>query len=133
MLTVFQAGEDRLLLETRRRVLESLGLKVMTAGSAREALEQIPGLHFDIAILCHSVSVHRRQELAAALRMANPAAPILLVGRGFAGLVEAESVEIDAIIDPHPARLTESLARLLHLKRRSGIARYDEGLLDSAE
>lgn len=119
MLTLFQAGEDRLLLDTRRRLLESIGLAVITAFGAREALDLIPQSRFDLAILCHSLPIHHRQRVAAALRQVNPAAPILLVGRGLAGLIEAEAAEIDAIVDPHPARLTETLRRLLDLKQQS--------------
>ncbi|HKO14346.1 MAG TPA: response regulator [Acidobacteriaceae bacterium] len=118
MLTVFQAGEDLLLLDTRRRLLESIGLAVVTASGARQALERIPQVHFDLAILCHSLPVHQRQQVAAALRRANPAAPVLLVGRGSAGLLGAEASEIDAIVDPHPARLTETLRRLLDLQHQ---------------
>jgi CheY-like chemotaxis protein len=119
MLTVFQAGEDLLLLETRRRLLESIGLAVVTATGARQALDRIPQVRFDLAILCHSLPIHQRQQVASALRQVNPAAPILLVGRGSAGLIEAEASEIDAMIDPHPARLTETLRRLLNLQQQS--------------
>jgi CheY-like chemotaxis protein len=119
MLTVFQAGEEPLLLDTRRRLLESLGLAVVTATGLREALERIPKFHFDLAILCHSLPIHQRQRIAAALRQVNPTVPVLLVGRGSARLIEAEGTEIDAIVDPHPARLTDTLRRLLHLKQQS--------------
>lgn len=119
MLTVFQAGEELLLLDTRRRLLESIGLAVVTAFGAREALDLIPQFHFDLAILCHSLPIHQRQQVAAALRQVNPAAPILLVGRGSARLIEAEAAVIDAIVDPHPARLTETLRRVLDLQHQS--------------
>lgn len=123
MLTVFQAGEERVLLETRRRVLESIGVTVVTAAGAREALEQIPGLQFDLAILCHSLPSNSRKGVAAALRSTNPAAPILLVGRGAAGMAACEATDMDAIVDPHPERLTETLRRLLHLKQRTTASR----------
>lgn len=117
MLTVFQIGEDRLLLETRRRVLESIGLTVVTAKSTAQTLQSTPELLFDLAILCHSLPVQRRRQLAAALRRANPAAPVLLVGRGSAEQVKDGDAEIDAVLDPNPERLTETLRRLLHLKQ----------------
>lgn len=123
MLTVFQVGEDRLLLETRRKVLESIGLRVVTAHSAPEAVERIPEVSFDLAILCHTLPCHQRQRVAKELRRLNSAAPILLIGRGFAGLVEAEPADIDAIVDPHPMRLTETLQRLLHLAVRTAPSR----------
>ncbi|HKR26208.1 MAG TPA: hypothetical protein VJS11_02095 [Acidobacteriaceae bacterium] len=119
MLTVFQIGEDRLLLETRRRVLESIGLTVVTANSAAETLQRIPQLRFDLAILCHSVPAHERRGLAAALRSVNPAAPILLVGRGSSGQVKDGDADIDAIVDPSPERLTDTLRRLLYLRQPS--------------
>jgi CheY-like chemotaxis protein len=117
MLTVFQIGEDRLLLETRRRVLESMGLTVVTLNSAEEMLDRSLQLRFDLAILCHTVPANRRKKNAATLRRANPAAPILLVGRGTAGRVADGDVAIDAIVDPDPERLTETLRRLLQLKQ----------------
>lgn len=110
MLTVFQTGEDRLLLETRRRVLESIGLIVLTANGAEEALQQIPQLRFDLAILCHSLPPERQKQIAPELRQANPAAPILLVGRGAAGQVTDGDADVDVIVDPDPERLRKRFA-----------------------
>jgi len=117
MLTVFQIGEDRLFLETRRRVLESMGLTVLTLNSAEEMLDRILQLPFDLAILCHTVPAYRRKKIGAAMRRVNPAAPLLLVGRGTAGLVADGDAAIDAVVDPDPERLTETLRRLLQLKQ----------------
>lgn len=133
MLTVFQTGEERLLLETRRRVLEKLCLAVVTAMSAEEALAQVPELQFDLAILCHSLPVDRRRQIAAALRKLNPAAPILLVGRGPGGLAIDEDAAIDAVVDPHPERLTQTLSRLLQLKQRSSAVRRSEEMPAAAD
>lgn len=133
MLTVFQAGEERLLLATRRQVLERLGLTVVSAASAEEALQQIPAVQFDLAILCHSIPSDRRRQVAAALRKANPAAPILLVARGSPGLAIDEGSAIDAVVDPHPERLTETLRRLLHLKERSRAVQGNEETPNAAE
>ena len=133
MLTVFQTGEERLLLETRRRVLEKLGLAVVTAMSAEEALAQIPALQFDLAILCHSLPADRRRQIAAALRKLNPAAPILLVGREPGGLAIDEDAAIDAVVDPHPERLTQTLSRLLQLKQRSSAVRRSEEMPAAAD
>ena len=133
MLTVFQTGEERLLLETRRRVLEKLGLAVVTAMSAEEALAQIPALQFDLVILCHSLPADRRRQIAAALRKLNPAAPILLVGREPGGLAIDEDAAIDAVVDPHPERLTQTLSRLLQLKQRSSAVRGSEEMPAAAD
>lgn len=122
MLTVFQAGEDRMLLETRRRVLESIGLTVVTAHGGAETLQRIAQLQFDLAILCHSLPVHQRLQIAATLRKANPTSPILLVGRGPAGQKIDGHSDIDAVVDPDPERLTETLRRLLHLKQQTNPA-----------
>lgn len=109
-----------MLLETRRRVLESMGLTVVTARGAAETLRRLPQLQFDLAILCHSLSAEDRQQIAAALRQANPAAAILLVGRGSGGQIGDGNADIDAVVDPDPERLTETLRRVLHLKKQPG-------------
>lgn len=132
MLTVFQIGEDRLLLETRRRVLESMGLSVVMAEGAVETLWRTPNRKFDLALLCHSLNSHRRQQIAAALRRANAGAPILLVGRGCGEQVKDGDADLDGVIDPDPERLTEMLRRLLQLKQRQ-VASRNETVPEAAD
>ena len=49
----------------------------------------------------------------------NPAAPILLVGRGSERQASGET-NIDAVVDPDPEQLTATVRRLLHLTQESG-------------
>jgi CheY-like chemotaxis protein len=104
-------------LSARRCVLEELGYKITTAGSAADALEQYHPQAFDLVVTDYKMPRMNGTELIERLRKLAPALPIILIS-GFVdalGLSEA-STGADAVIQKSSnevSHLVRTVARLL--------------------
>lgn len=114
--TILCLGEDPDLLGTRAMLLESLGADVRRATSIAEALEKVAGEQFDLIVLCHSLRQNDAVAICDAVRERKPPPLILKITRSFGFEEERAQLLCDAIVDAHPATLTECV-RGLFLRR----------------
>lgn len=111
--TILCLGEDPDLLGTRAMLLESLGADVRRATSIVEALEKVAGEQFDLIVLCHSLRQSDAVAICDAVRERKPPPLILKITRSFGFEEERAQLLCDAIVDAHPATLTECVRGLL--------------------
>ena len=112
MPQALQIGNDLLLMQTRTGLLAAAGLQGQSLSGLDEALERIPSTHWDVAILCHTLSREERAAVTAALRRRNPRAPVLLVSRrSYPAPGEGEGC--DLLLSSNPVQLIATLRHLL--------------------
>lgn len=111
--TILCLGEDPDLLGTRAMLLERLGAEVKQATSIAQALEQVAGEDFDLIILCHSLKQSDAVALCDAIRERKPPPFILKITKSFGFEEERAQLLCDAIVDAHPATLTDCARELL--------------------
>ena len=114
--TILCIGEDPNLLGTRAMLLKSLGAEVKQATSIPKALERVDGENIDLIVLCHSLKESDAVAICAAVRERKPPPLILKITRSFGFEEERAQLLCDAIVDAHPATLTDCVRELL-LKR----------------
>jgi DNA-binding NtrC family response regulator len=108
MPKVLQIGNDSLLMQSRTGLLAAAGLQVLNLSGRAEALDRIPSVPWDLAILCHTLNRADRAAIVEALRRRNPRAPILLVARRVY-TPPGESSAFDSVLSPTPARMIAAL------------------------
>ena len=130
--TILCLGEDPNLLGTRAMLLESLGAEVQQATSIAKALEQVDGENFDLIVLCHSLKDSDAVAICNAVRERNPPPLILKITKSFGFEEERAQLLCDAIVDAHPATLTDCVRELL--LKRLGTRKFprSESRLDDA-
>jgi|SRR5579864_1849546 len=107
---VLMIGRDQMLVETRSQVLRTAGYTVVSAYTQLQAIDKFVEGNFDVVLLCHSIPVDGRENLASVLREHKSRTPIVCVARvdgqfdGFA----------DATIENDPKALIHSLREVLH-------------------
>ena len=114
--TILCLGEDPDLLGSRAMLLESLGATVKQATSIAKALEQMDGENFDLIVLCHSLKESDAVAICDAFRARKPPPLILKITKSLDSEEERAQFLCDAIVDTHPATLTDRVRELL-LKR----------------
>lgn len=77
--TVFYVDDNPKALRMLRFALEWSGYKVVTAGNASEALEQMEQSTFDLVLLASRMPKTIGSELAREIRQVSPRTPIILV------------------------------------------------------
>ncbi len=128
--TILCLGEDRDLLGTRAMLLERLGAEVKRATSIAEALEQVASENFDLIVLCHSLKQCDSVAICNAIRDRNPPPLILKITKSFGFEEELAQLFCDAIVDAHPATLTDC-ARELLFRRSVSFSRSESRFDDS--
>lgn len=114
--TILCLGEDADLLGTRVMLLERLGAEVKRATSVAEALEAVASENFDLIVLCHTLKQGDAVAVCDAIRERKPPPLILKITKSFGFEEERAQLLCDAVVDSHPATLTDC-ARELLLKR----------------
>ncbi len=76
---ILLVDDNPLGLAARRSVLEELGHKVLTAGTAHEALELCGKQRFDVIVTDYKMPKMNGVELIARLRKQHPAAGVILI------------------------------------------------------
>ncbi len=112
MPNALQVGNDSLLMQSRAGLLAAAGLQVLDLSGLAEALDRIPSAHWDVAILCHTLSRTDRASIIAALRHRNPRAPVLLIARR-SYTPPSDMDGFDVVLSPGPAKMIAALRRLL--------------------
>jgi CheY-like chemotaxis protein len=114
--SILCVGEDPALLSTRVMLLERLGAEVKWATSIAEALEQVANESFVLVVLCHSLKQVDAVALTNATSTQKPPPLIVQIIKRFDCEEELAQILCDAVIDSHPASLT-NCARALLLRR----------------
>jgi CheY-like chemotaxis protein len=110
---VLIVGRDRILAETRSKVLQQAGYTVECAFSLKQAIEKFLAGDFDIVLLCHSISAEGRERVARRLREYTSRTPIVTV----AAFMGQHDPFADATIDNDPAELITGLQEIVSRKR----------------
>ncbi|HEV2620119.1 MAG TPA: hypothetical protein VGU23_09315 [Acidobacteriaceae bacterium] len=80
-LSILVYGRDIHLIETRRWVLEHAGFAVSTTLELRDAEDRIDADHFDLFILCHTLSAEECTSILANVHSRHPEMKILILSR----------------------------------------------------
>jgi hypothetical protein len=78
-LLILSAGRDAVLLDTRNRVMRSAGHIVVAALDHASLVESFLNGDFDVLVLCHSIPLAERKQVAALARTHSPLTPVLMV------------------------------------------------------
>jgi len=93
--TILVMDDDLLALESLKNYLGQAGYTVVTASSAREALERAREAHCDVALLDMKMPEMDGFQVAAMLRQLQPAVRVIMF-TGYASLeTEARAVQLD--------------------------------------
>ena len=130
--TILCLGEDPDLLGTRAMLLERLGAEVKRATSIAEALEEVARENFDLIVLCHSLKQSDAVAICDAIRERKSPSLILKINKSSGFEEERAHLLCDAIVDAHPATLTECAKELLLRKRASTKLPRSESRFDDA-
>ena len=110
MAKVLLVGYIREFQEAEKNVLHAAGYQVTTALTLEAAHRAINQETFDVALLGYSVPSQERNQLAARLKQANPAAKIIMIYFGSTSNTE----QADALV-PTTATAQEVLRAVDHL------------------
>ena len=108
-IVVLAVGYDRLLLESRSRVLNTGGYTVVPVLSLKLAVTEFLQKNFDLIVLCHSIPTGDRECLVYLFRERSPNVPIVFVSAGFG----ENDPFADATIDSDPNQLLLGLNEVL--------------------
>lgn len=113
-VTILLVDDDTLIAASTVALLEDLGHHVVEAHSGKEALAILSdGLHPDLVITDHAMAGMTGVDLAVALRVRDPALPILLA-TGYAELQGELPIELPRLAKPYTQeQLSLEIARLL--------------------
>ena len=114
--SILCVGEDPELLKTRAMLLQRLNAEVKWTTSIREALVYLSNENFDLIVLCHSLKESNAAAISDAIRKRQPPPIVLSISKSFGFKDERAQIVCDAIVDAHPASLTDC-ARALLLRR----------------
>ena len=113
-------------ISTRKLVIESAKLNVITAYSGAEAIETLKKFPAIDGVVCNTevrdIPVHK---LVAAVKNSNPKVPVILVGPGAGGTPQAD-FHVDSF---DPKRLLETLQELAP-EKISAITEHEDNLRD---
>lgn len=121
--------DNSLGLQARKAVLEELGYRVTTAGSAEDALEQLAGqIQFDILITDYKLPGKTGQELIADVRGRNISTSTVLLS----GFVEAmglneKNTGADIVLQKSSNEISHLVRSVKSLLKRGGPARRPPG------
>lgn len=114
MALVLCTGFDRLLLETRRMILERAGHTVIPATSPQEAAAACKRHQFDVAVMGQSVSSDSKRAIASVIRRFCPSTKILELYQSHQGkaVSDADSwLEVPTGVPQELAEHVSSMAR----------------------
>lgn len=97
---ILSVSYDRVLLETRAKILRLHGYAVTSADNLRDAIELCRKHSFAAAVIGHSIPAPDQREIAATLREACPAVLVLALQSHVAANVSFADAAVDAY-SPH--------------------------------
>jgi PAS domain S-box-containing protein len=98
-LSVLAVDDDALVLFNTAAMLEDLGHRVTVAYSAKEALQAMEGVRFDLLIVDHAMPNMTGAELIERVKKQDPAQPILLA-TGYAELPPGAAADAPRLAKP---------------------------------
>ena len=113
-ILVLAVGRDRLLLETRSRVLQAAGYTVIPELSLKKAVSRSRDEDFDVVLLCHSIPADDRERLVRLIREHTSRKPIVSI----ATTLGQRDLFADATIESDPDELLNGLHDVLRKKPR---------------
>lgn len=126
MPKTLQIGNDLLLMQSRMGLLAASGLDVLNLVGLAETLDRIPSIHWDLAILCHTLSRSECGKIMAALRRHNPHARVLFIARR-SDTPAAGGNGFDMVLSPVPAKMISALREIAkQLARKQPQAEFEE-------
>jgi len=87
-LVVLNVCGDRLLREERAKTLHDGGYYTSAARTPEEAIQLATQIHFEIVVVCHSLSTHERRSLREWMEEKAPATTVILLGKPADGIPE---------------------------------------------
>ena len=110
MARILSISYDEPLLTTRQQILESRRHNVTSIGNLAEALAACESTtRFDLLIIGHSIPHAQKEQLVQAFRERRPHKPVIALKRGGEDGVGGA----DLSIDPNPAELLDSVAKII--------------------
>jgi CheY-like chemotaxis protein len=83
--TILCIDDEQAALNSRRRVLESAGYRVLQARSGKEGLELLHTEHIDAVLLDYWMPEQKGSQVARAIRRLKPQLPVIILS-GYASL-----------------------------------------------
>jgi CheY-like chemotaxis protein len=123
LLTV---GTDVFLQETRRLVLESAGLDVVSAFSMPDAVRCIAADTFDLVLLCHTIPEKDRRRFACLIRASGSSTPVVALSP----YEVAPDGFMDGSIESEPGPMLAGIREILSrrtMKHYPGVLRSQAG------
>lgn len=109
-LSVLAVDDDVLVLRNMVEMMEDLGHTVVSASSAREALEQLDRAQFDLMITDHAMPLMTGTQLILAARVRHPRLRVILA-TGYAELPRGGQPGVRRLSKPYSqAELAEALS-----------------------
>jgi CheY-like chemotaxis protein len=78
MPTILTVGQDEMLLSTRAAIFRNMQEDVVAA-NVRDALHILEDNHFDLVVLCHTLSLLEMIQISALAHQRNPGTRVLKV------------------------------------------------------
>lgn len=120
MARVLLVGYIAELLQERERTLRAASYEVTVAHSCATASAAIRQEHFDVAVVGFSVPEEERNQLAHALKQANPAAKIIMVY--FASIKNTELADALLQTTAGAEEVLRAVNHILNAQKRSETA-----------
>jgi CheY-like chemotaxis protein len=120
---ILSVGIDSQLLDSRQLLLQSAGYAVVSAHSAKDAVDRFLAGDFDLVLLCHSLSERERDGLACLIRASGALTPVITV----ATYDGQQDVFASATIECEPGQLLAGIRDALtnqHQKRASNLLAF---------
>lgn len=120
---LLSVGCDSQLLGSRQLLLQSAGYAVVSAHSAKEAVDCFLAGDFDLVLLCHSLPERERDGVACLIRASGSLTPIITV----ATYEGQQDVFVSATIESEPEQLLAGIRDALtqqHQKRASNVLAF---------
>lgn len=119
-------GHDPHLLMTRRRMFEHAGFRVFTTLVFANAIQLTMKQHFDVVMLCQTLSADEREEMLATAHAIQPPTKTLVLMMGDIPIPDVGTGDIVLKALERPKNLLAVIERMLASKSRVSPPRYVE-------
>lgn len=102
-------GRDRILIETRAKVMQLAGYTVESTVSFTQAIDKFLAGDFDLVVLCHSIPMEARERLTRRLREHTSRTPIISI----AASIGQNDPFSDATIQSDPGELITGIQEIV--------------------
>ena len=121
MPKILLIGDDFRLLATRAALLTKTGASTVCCNLA-EMQKDLDGQHFDLAVLCHSLSEDGARLASVLVRERWPAAKVFLIESSVSLDKTFDGVALDGMISSTPSALVAQTVEVLASLPKAGVA-----------